>query len=89
MNTMTSLRLESVIESRIDEFTKSSGITKSELIKRSLLEYFDRHSVKRNAFEIGKDLFGVKSNATSDLSSNRKKYIKEKLISKHEKRNSN
>ena len=78
---MITLRLDPDLDKIVSNTAKNLGITKSELIRKSLVEYI--HNLdQQSAWETGKDLFGKYSSGRDDLSSCRKMLLKEKLKSK-------
>jgi hypothetical protein len=78
---MITLRLDQKLEQRVRTTAKNLGLTKSELIRKSIKEYLSKLK-QPNAWEIGKDLFGKHSSGLGNLSSERKELIKSKVKSK-------
>jgi len=78
---MITLRLDLKLEQAVNNTAKNLGLTKSELIRKSIHDYLDKLS-KPNAWEIGEDLFGKYSSGLSNLSTNRKELIKNRLKAK-------
>ena len=79
---MTTVRLNDEILSKISTLIKIEKTTKSEIIKKAIIEYYNQYAKDISPFEIGKDLFGVYS--SDEVSSkNYKIKIKEKLHEKH------
>ena len=78
---MITLRLDPKLEQSINNTAKNLGLTKSELIRKSIHEYLERLS-KPNAWDIGQDLFGKYSSAHSNLSTDRKELVKNKIRAK-------
>ncbi|MEA1933127.1 MAG: CopG family transcriptional regulator [Thermodesulfobacteriota bacterium] len=78
---MITLRLDSKLEQDLNNTAKYLGITKSELIRKSIHDYINKLR-KPNAWEIGENLFGKYSSGLSNLSTNRKELIKNKLKAK-------
>jgi RHH-type transcriptional regulator, rel operon repressor / antitoxin RelB len=78
---MITLRLDQELEQIIHNTSKKLGITKSELIRKSILEYINTQE-KANAWEAGRDLFGKYSSGVNNLSAERKELIKEKIRNK-------
>ncbi len=78
---MITLRLDPKLEQRINNTAKHLGISKSELVRKSLVEYIGKLS-KQNAWEVGQDLFGKYASGNKDLSTNRKALLKDKLRNK-------
>ncbi|WP_254048080.1 ribbon-helix-helix protein, CopG family [Synechococcus sp. BDU 130192] len=78
---MITLRLDPDLDKIVSNTAKNLGITKSELIRKSLVEYI--HNLdQQSAWKTGKDLFGKYSSGRDDLSSCRKMLLKEKLKAK-------
>ena len=78
---MITLRLDSTLEQAVNNAAKTLGLTKSDLIRKSILEYLGKLG-KQNAWEAGQDLFGKYSSGRNDLSADRKKIIKDKIEAK-------
>lgn len=83
---MISLRIKPELERRLIFFAKATGRSRSAIIVESIIEYMQNHSIEKTPYELGKDLFGKHSSGMTDLSQNRKKYLKERLAKKHAKR---
>jgi len=78
---MITLRLDPKLEQAVNNTAKNLGLTKSELIRKSISEYLG--TLKQpSPWEAGKDLFGKYSSGLGDLSSKRKELIKGKLRAK-------
>jgi len=78
---MMTIRLDETLEQKIDQLSVSLGITKSELIRRSVDQFISSVS-KVDPWTAGKDVFGKFASGRNDLSTNRKKIIKEVLARK-------
>ncbi|MDM8543280.1 ribbon-helix-helix protein, CopG family [Desulfococcaceae bacterium HSG9] len=78
---MITLRLDPKLEQTVSNTAKNLGLTKSELIRKSINDYLDKLS-KPNAWELGEDLFGKYSSGQSNLSANRKELLKDKIKAK-------
>ncbi len=78
---MITLRLDSKLEQSINNTAKYLGLTKSELIRKSIKEYLEKLN-SPNAWETGEDLFGKYSSGLRDLSANRKELLKNKIKAK-------
>ncbi len=78
---MITLRLDPTLEQKINSTAKHLGLSKSELVRKSLVEYIGKLN-KQNAWEAGQDLFGKYASGKNNLSSNRKEILKEKLRTK-------
>jgi len=78
---MITLRLDPELEKEVRLVAENFGLTKSDLIRKSIIEYL-RKLESPNAWEGGKDLFGKYSSGLENLSSNRKRLVKEKIKAK-------
>ena len=78
---MITLRLDSKIEQDLNNTAKNLGITKSELIRKSIVEYLNKLDTA-NAWDVGQDLFGKYSSGLKNLSTDRKEVVKEKIRAK-------
>ncbi len=78
---MITLRLDPTLEQAINNTAKNLGLTKSELIRKSILEYLGKLG-KANAWETGQDLFGKYSSDLNNLSTERKEIVKKKIRAK-------
>ena len=78
---MITLRLDPKLEQRLNNTAKNLGLTKSELIRKSIHDYINKLG-KPNAWEIGENLFGKYSSGLGNLSTNRKELIKNRLKAK-------
>lgn len=78
---MITLRLDPNLEQSISNTAKNLGLTKSELIRQSIHEYLGKLS-KPNAWDAGHDLFGKYSSGHSNLSTDRKGLVKDKIRAK-------
>jgi hypothetical protein len=79
---MTTVRLNNEILNKINTLTEIEKTTKSEVIKKAIIEYYDIRSKDFMPFKIGADLFG-RYGSSDSLSSNYKIKLKEKLREKH------
>ncbi|MDZ7700612.1 MAG: hypothetical protein U5J98_00310 [Halobacteriales archaeon] len=78
---MITLRLDPKLEQQVSQTAKYLGLSKSELIRKSLVDYIEKLD-KQNPWESGQDLFGKYSSGQNDLSSSRKEFLKDKLRAK-------
>lgn len=78
---MITLRLDWKLEQAINNTAKNLGITRSELIRKSISEYLGKVK-QRSPWETGEDLFGKYSSGRGDLSAKRKELIKERVRAK-------
>ncbi|MBA7684795.1 hypothetical protein ES703_93208 [subsurface metagenome] len=80
---MTSIRLPSDIENKLTAIAEAEKTTKSEIIKKALTAYLERYFVTSSPYELGKDLFGKFGSGQSNLSTDYKKSLREKLYAKY------
>ena len=78
---MITLRLDQKLEQQIITTAKNLGVTKSELIRKSINEYL-RKLEQPSAWDLGEDLFGKYSSGLGNLSSDRKELIRSKIKAK-------
>lgn len=78
---MITLRLDPELEQTVSRAAKNLGLSRSELIRRSLVEYIARIEGP-NAWEVGRDLFGKYSSGQDNLSSDRKAIVRRKIEAK-------
>ena len=78
---MITLRLDAKLEQAINNTAKNLGLSKSELIRKSIYDYLGRLS-NQNAWNVGEELFGKYSSGLGNLSTNRKELIKRKIKAK-------
>jgi len=78
---MLTLRLDEDLEHKIDVASERLGITKSELIRRSVQTFINGIS-KPSPWEVGCELFGKFDSGVGTLSSNRKEIVRQALARK-------
>lgn len=78
---MITLRLDPKLEQEVNVTAKNLGLTKSELIRKSINNYLGVLP-KPTAWEIGEELFGNYSSGLGNLSTKRKEMIKNKIKAK-------
>ncbi|MCF7970981.1 MAG: ribbon-helix-helix domain-containing protein [Methylococcaceae bacterium] len=78
---MITLRLDPSLERSIKNTAKSLGVTKSELIRRSITEFLNNTETP-SPWELGADLFGKYASGQDNLSQDRKSLLKEKIKAK-------
>lgn len=81
---MITLRLDPQLERSIETAAKSIGISKSELVRQSIVQFLSSQEEK-SAWELGHDLFAKYGSGNTQASINRKRLIKEKIRSKRRK----
>jgi predicted DNA-binding protein len=82
-NIMVSLRLSEEYEKKLEQVAEIEKKSKSEIIKLALKQYFAYYENEKSPYEIGKDLFGNYGSGKSNLSTDYKKILKEKLNEKY------
>jgi len=78
---MITLRLDPELEQVINNTAHQMGVSKSELIRKSITEYLSKLE-KPSAWELGQDVFGKYASENANLAKDRKKLIKEKISAK-------
>jgi len=79
---MTTVRLNDDIDNKLSVIIELERATKTEIIKKAIVEYYEQHFPEKTPYEVGKDLFG-KYGDNEDLSQTYKSELKEKLNAKH------
>lgn len=74
-----SVRLDEDLQGKLEWVARMQGLSKSELIRRCMVDYLSQEGTEKRAWELGKSLFGRVGSGRSDLSLNHKKILKEKL----------
>ena len=80
---MISLRLPNDLHEKLNQISKNKKISKSEIVKRALILYFDDYQKKHSPYDLGADLFGKYGSGNGSLSQNYKQILKGKLREKH------
>ena len=78
---MITLRLDSELEQNINKIAHKMGVTKSELIRKSITAFIEKIE-HPSPWELGSDLFGKHASGKDNLSQDRKSIIKEKIRAK-------
>lgn len=78
---MTIVRLNKDIDNKLKVLTEIEKSSKSEVIKKAIAAYYNRHVQDKSPYELGKELFG-KYGSEEKLSSTYKKRVKGKLNEK-------
>lgn len=78
---MITLRLDSKLENTINVVAHQLGVSKSELIRKSIIEFIDKLD-KPTPWELGGDVFGRYASEQNNLSKDRKSLLKEKIKAK-------
>ena len=79
---MITLRLDRKLESDIEKAATSFGVSKSELVRKSIIEYLS-NNLNNDAWRTGKNLFGKYSSENENLAENSKWMVKEKIGQKN------
>lgn len=78
---MITLRLDTDLERDITTTAENIGVSKSELVRKSVVEYLGR--IKQgNSWNLGHDLFAKHGSGKGDLSEKVSSLFKEKLAAK-------
>jgi len=83
---MLSVRLDSSLENQLNFLAQEQSISKSKIIKDSLLYYFNILNSKnrqKSSYELGEKLFGKYSSGKADLSTTYKQKLKDKIHAKN------
>ena len=78
---MITLRLDPQLEQLLKNTAENLGLSKSELIRRSIFDYIGRLKT-RDAWDAGQDLFGRHASGRDDLSARRKELVKDRIRAK-------
>jgi predicted DNA-binding protein len=78
---MITLRLDEKLEQQITTAAENLGVTKSELIRKSINEYL-RNFKQPSAWDLGENVFGKYSSGRGNLSSDRKELMRNKIKAK-------
>ncbi len=78
---MITLRLDPKLEKTIDTVAHQLGVSKSELIRKSIAEFIGKLE-KPSPWELGCDIFGKYASEQDNLSKDRKVLIQEKIRAK-------
>ena len=78
---MITLRLDPKLEKNINDTAHRLGLSRSELIRKSVTKYIDQLE-KPSPWELGHDIFGKYASGHDNLSKDRKVLLKEKIRAK-------
>jgi predicted DNA-binding protein len=78
-----SVRLDRVLERRLNHVSEKLRVNKSEIIKRSLEAFLEQFDQPPTAYELGEDFFGADKSPAKAVAADYKKLLKEKLRAKH------
>lgn len=77
-----SLRLDSKLERKLNDYARMMGKPKSELIRNLISDFIKKESKNLTPWELGKNVFGHEGSKSGNLSKDRKSILKEKLNAK-------
>ena len=83
---MISVRLDDSLENELSYIAQEQQISKSKIIKDSLIYYFEmlkEKSKEKSSYELGASLFGKYSSGDGDLSATYKQKLKDKIDAKN------
>lgn len=80
---MISLRLSNDLDEKLNQIAKNEKISKSEIVKRALVLYFEDYQKTHSPYDLGEDLFGKYGSGNGTLSQNYKSILKGKLREKY------
>lgn len=78
---MITLRLDSELEKNINNIAQQMGVTKSELIRKSITAFIEKIE-QPSPWELGSEIFGKYASGKGNLSVDRKAIVKEKIRTK-------
>lgn len=78
-----SARCDARVRNILNLLSQTENLPMSEIISKSVIEYYQNHFPNQSFIEMEKELFGKYSSGKKDLSVNRKKYLKDLLHEKH------
>ncbi|MGV6851234.1 MAG: CopG family ribbon-helix-helix protein, partial [bacterium] len=79
--TMITLRLDKELEQKLTELAQLNGLSRSELIRRSIKDYVTKLDGP-TAWDLGEGIFGKYSSGDGNLSRDRKQFVKDKIRAK-------
>ncbi len=78
---MITLRLDPKLEQTINNIAHQMGVSKSELIRKSITEFIENLD-KPSPWELGSEVFGKYASTQESLSRDRKMLVKDKIKAK-------
>ena len=78
---MVTLRLDQGLEQTINKIAHQMGVSKSELIRKSITEFIDKLD-KPSPWKLGDGIFGRYASGDENRSSDRKHLVREKIREK-------
>lgn len=80
-----SVRLDAKLESRINEYCRQTGASKSRVVQQGVAEYLDAHALP-TLHDLGKDLFPAGGNGRGDASEGHARRYREYVRAKRARR---
>ena len=78
---LITFRLDPELEQTINKIAQQMGVSKSELIRKSITEFIGRLD-KPSPWELGSDVFGKYASTYESLSRDRKQLVRDKIKEK-------
>lgn len=78
-----SARCDAQVKGILDLLSQTENLSMSEIISKSLIEYYQNHFPNQSFLEMEKELFGRYSSGKKDLAVSRRKYLRKTLHEKH------
>jgi len=78
---LITFRLDPELEQTINKIAQQMGVSKSELIRKSITEFIGRLD-KPSPWELGSDVFGKYASTYESLSRDRKQLVRDKIKAK-------
>ena len=76
-----SVRLDDELESRLNQYCRQTGVSKSHVLQQGVSEYLDTHALP-TLYDMGKDLFPAGGNSRGDASETRARRYREYVRAK-------
>jgi hypothetical protein len=75
-------RVSKRLEQGLERAARAAGLSRSEFVRRCLVERLAEQAKGASLYEAGKHLFGLHASGRTDLSTNAEKIVKEKILAK-------
>ncbi|MDR2630992.1 MAG: ribbon-helix-helix domain-containing protein [Spirochaetaceae bacterium] len=83
---MTTARLSYELEEQLDTASRAKHMTKSDMVKEALAQYFAHDETEKSSYELGLPYFGKYGSGEGDLSVTYKNRMREKIGAKYHSR---
>jgi predicted DNA-binding protein len=80
---MTTARLPEEIEQKLDSYSQAEQVSKTELVKEALTQYFAQRESEKDSYTLGEAYFGKYGSGDGNLSRDYKKRLREKIDAKY------